>query len=323
MKRLIPILIVILAGSLFWFRERWLPAAADHAAYLGYVEGESLLIGPPVAGRIVTISVAKGDRIAAGDLLFQLDDSAARMDSARLSAAVATARALAANLASGKRAEEMDVIVRQEAEAQANVTLAQVEFTRVNKLSRQGIAAETQLDKAKAALAVAEERLKQIQANAVIARLPARAAEIDAAHSRITEAEAALATANAKLADFRSAAPVGGLVDDVFFDPGEVVGAGQPVLALLQPEKATLLFYIPEAERAKAQAGVTIRYRCDGCGDGGTATITHVAATPEYTPPVIYSASARAKLVFQVEARPVTPDAHLQPGLPVEFEPLP
>ena len=58
-------------------------------------------------------------------------------------------------------------------------------------------------------------------------------------------------------------------------------------------------------------------------GDGGTATITHGAATPEYTPPVIYSASARAKLVFQVEARPVTPDAHLQPGLPVEFEPLP
>ena len=323
MKRLIPILIIIVAGSLFWFRERWLPAAADHAAYLGYVEGESLLIGPPVAGRIVTLSVAKGDRIAAGDLLFQLDDSAARMDSARLSAAVATAKALAENLASGKRAEELDVIVRQEAEAQANVTLAQVEFTRVSKLSRQGIAAETQLDKAKATLAVAEERLKQVQANASIARLPARDAEIAAARARIAEADAALATARARLADYQGKAPVSAIIDDVFFDEGETVGAGQPIVSLLQPGKATLRFYIPEADRAKAAAGVAVHYSCDGCGEGGSARISHVASAPEYTPPVIYSSTARAKLVFLVEATPVQADPRLQPGLPIEVEPLP
>ncbi len=323
MKRVIPILVIAAAATLFWFRDRWLPAAADHAAYLGYVEGETTLIGAPMGGRIISVKVIKGGMTDAGSLLFQLDDAAARSDVTRLEAAVATARATAANLESGKRAEELELIARQQAEAQANLDLARIEYVRAQSLSQRGVSAETAFDRAKAALAVAEERLKQVQANASIARLPAREAEITAARARIAEADAALATARARLADYQGLAPSTALVDDVFFEAGETVGAGQPIVSLLQPGKATLRFYIPEADRAKAAAGVAVRYSCDGCGEGGSARISHVASLPEYTPPVIYSSTARAKLVFLVEATPAQADPRLQPGLPIEVEPLP
>lgn len=323
MKRIIPILVIAVAATLFWFRERWLPAAADHAAYLGYVEGETTLVGAPLGGRILSLNATRGGPANAGALLFQLDDAAARSDVTRLEAAVATAKAAAANLETGKRTEELELIARQQAEAQANLDLAKIEYARAQSLSQRGVTAETAFDRARAALAVAEERLKQVQANASIARLPARDAEIAAARARIAEADAALATARARLADYQGKAPVAAIIDDVFFNTGETVGAGQPVVSLLQPGKATLRFYIPQADRAKAAAGVAVHYSCDGCGAGGSASISHVASVPEYTPPVIYSSTARAKLVFLVEAAPVQADPHLQPGLPIEVEPLP
>ena len=70
-----------------------------------------------------------------------------------------------------------------------------------------------------------------------------------------------------------------------------------------------------------AQPGLAVRFNCDGCNGPLSATITRVANQPEYTPPVIYSQSARAKLVFRVEAKP-DQGALLRPGLPIDVEPL-
>ena len=104
---------------------------------------------------------------------------------------------------------------------------------------------------------------------------------------------------------------------------GEWVGAGQPVVSLLPPNAVTLRYFVPEAALAKAQPGTSIHFTCDGCGPEMAATITHVETSPEFTPPVIYSQGARAKLVFLVEARPDSIDPLLRPGLPIEVEPTP
>ena len=54
MKRLLlPVIIVALAAAAFFYRDRWLPAPAGQANHLGYVEGETVLIGAPQAGRLV------------------------------------------------------------------------------------------------------------------------------------------------------------------------------------------------------------------------------------------------------------------------------
>jgi multidrug efflux pump subunit AcrA (membrane-fusion protein) len=207
MKRFLPLVIVAIAAALFWFREQWLPAAADHNSYLGYVEGETTLLGASVAGRLVTVSAVKGKTVAQGDAVFALDDAAATAEVARLAAAVETAKATAHNLLSGKREAELDLIARQQAEAEANLDLARIEYARASTLNQRGISAETQFDRAKAALAVAEAKLAQSKASADVARLAARDDEIAAARSRIAEAEAAHAAAVARLRDYQGTAP--------------------------------------------------------------------------------------------------------------------
>jgi HlyD family secretion protein len=83
----------------------------------------------------------------------------------------------------------------------------------------------------------------------------------------------------------------------------------------------TIRFFVPERQVALYRPGRVVRFACDSCPAGLTASISYVSPRPEYTPPVIYSLEARERLVFLVEARPAHPD-RLTPGLPVDVTPL-
>ena len=64
-----------------------------------------------------------------------------------------------------------------------------------------------------------------------------------------------------------------------------------------------------------ASAGVSAA--CDGCPAGLSAEIAFISTQAEYTPPVIFSETERAKLVYRVEAIPEDP-ARFHPGQPVQ-----
>lgn len=323
MKRLIlPIIIVALAVTAFLFRDRWLPQPPGQFNYLGYVEGETTLVGAPQAGRLVSVDVEKGQEVKQGAVLFALDPAQLKAEVTRAEAAVTTAKATRDNLLTGKRPEEIEIIRAQIAQAEASLGLAQKELTRASTLASTGTAAQSRLDQAQEQVNLYEQRLIELKASEQVATLPARSPEIDAATSRVGEAEAQLAQAREKLGDLSPVAPADAKVDDVFFKTGEWVAAGQPVVSLLKPADVTLRFFVPETVLAGAQPGRSIRFRCDGCDGFKTAVISHVASQPEYTPPVIYSETARSKLVYLVEAKPDATDAQLRPGLPIEVEPL-
>jgi len=75
-------------------------------------------------------------------------------------------------------------------------------------------------------------------------------------------------------------------------------------------------FFVNEAALPALKLGDTVSMNCDGCDSGLTASISFIARTSEYTPPVIYSTEERAKLVFLIEARPQQPE-RLRVGQPV------
>ena len=323
MKKLIPVLIVAVAAMAFYFKDRWLPQAPGQANYLGYVEGETLMIAAPQAGRISVRPVNKGDKIKKGDPVFSLDSGIATAEVAQTDAAIHTAQAQLDNLLTGKREPELQQIRAQRREAEAGLALAKAELLRALSLTTSGTGSRTSLDQAQASVAQYEARIAQFDASEAAGRMAARETEIEAARSKVKEAEASAAQAKTKLSDLSPVSPVDATVENTFFDVGEWVSAGQPVVSLQAPDAITLRFFVPEQALAKAQPGSAIHFTCDGCGPAKTATITHVETTPEFTPPVIYSQGARAKLVYLVEAKPDVIDPLLRPGLPIEVEPAP
>ena len=139
----------------------------------GYVEGEYVYVGSPVAGRLETLNVARGTRVAAGAPLFQLDRSSEQPARDDAAARLARAEASLANLQKGKRPSEIDSIQAQLAQANAMLKLSEAKLERRRPLndavSREDVeeaSAEYERDKA---------RIAELQAELETARLGARA----------------------------------------------------------------------------------------------------------------------------------------------------
>lgn len=295
------------------------PAATG---WSGYVEGDYVYIAAPVAGTLVSLSVQAGQTVTAGAPLFTLDATSNQAARAEADARVRAAQAQADNAAKGRRDEEIAVIRAQLSQARALAQRAQADWERQQALVAQEFVSQSRLDDATAARKQAQDRVAELVANLRVASLPARVDERASAAAQVEAARQAQRQLQWREQQALQAAPAAGLVSDTFWRAGEYVPAGQPVLALLPPEARKARFYVAEGELGGLALGQAVSLHCDGCGAPIAARITRIATQPEYTPPVIYSNTQRAKLVFLVEARPATADApRLHPGQPLDVRP--
>jgi HlyD family secretion protein len=290
--------------------------------YLGYVEGESTLVAPPISGRLVARLVERGGRVDKGDRLYIIDTTQAEAEVARATAILAEFQARHDNMMTGKRTDEMDVIRAQHSEVDASLALAEADLKREADLVKRGVASRQAYDQAVAQVVELRARAASLAARERVGGLAARDGEIAAAAAMIEQSQANLARARNRLFDLMPVALEEALVENTFFNVGEWVSAGSPVVSLLPEHNVKLRFFVHEEDVARARPGRQVRFSCDGCPAGLTAAISYVAPRAEYTPPIIYSQNARAKLVFMVEARPDPTQSPLPAGLPVNVEPL-
>ena len=285
----------------------------------GYAEGEYVYVAPAVSGTLVRLDAQRGHAVEAGAPLFALEATSEQAAKAQARALVDSARAVAANADKGRRHDELAVVEAQLAQAKTQARLASNELARQQGLVAQGFVSPTHLDEARSAAAQAQARVGELAASLRVARLPARADERAAAEAQVQAAQQALVQSAWREGQTQRSAPVRAQVAETFFRVGEWVNAGQPVVSLLPGGGVKARFFVPETEVGTLALGQAVWLHCDGCGAALPAQVSFIASQAEYTPPVIYSNSQRAKLVFMVEARPAVADAaRLRPGLPLD-----
>jgi HlyD family secretion protein len=130
----------------------------------------------------------------------------------------------------------------------------------------------------------------------------------DDAVATLQQAKANLDWAQTRLARRTAVSPADGVVQQIYYRPGETVQPGRPVVSLLPPGNLKIRFFAPETQLPTIKFGDTIAVSCDGCEGGLTAKVTFIARSSEYTPPVIYSLEERSKLVYMIEAHPAQPE---------------
>ena len=330
-KRAIVVAIAAVLATLLVTHGYWqqpvlsfLGIAGDGDRYLGYVEGETSLMAPPIAGQLLERPVDRGARVKKGDRLFVIDQTLARAEVARAEAALAEARARHENMLTGKRPEEQDVVRAQRREIEASLAMAETELKRQVELLPRGFTTRQAYDQAQSQVSQLRARLASLAAQERVGDLAARQSEIAAAAALIEQGQANLDQARKRLADLMPVAPEDAQVENTFFNVGEWVPAGTPVVSLLPASRVKLRFFVPEEDVSKARMGRPVSFTCDGCPADLRASIIYVSPRAEFTPPVIYSQSARTKLVFMIEARPelVPAQVALAPGLPVSVAPF-
>jgi len=291
----------------------------ERRVYQGYVEGEYVLIGPEESGRIDTLMVRRGDQVEAGTPLFRMESQDASAQRAEAAARLAQAEAqLADRMRSGRRPPEIAVVEAQIEEARATLKEAQLEFARQEQLAKREFASASKAEATRAARDRARARLEALEQELKVARLPARSDDITAAERNVEAAKASLAHADWRLARRTIVAPANGLIDDTLRYPGESAAPSAPVISLLPPENRTIRFFIPQALRSSLNVGDKVGVSCDGCPEGLKAEISFIASDVEFTPPIIFSVETRDKLVFMVQARPLSAAESLHPGQPAD-----
>jgi len=245
----------------------------------GYGEADYIYLSSQDAGIIGELLVREGDTVEAGAQIF-------RLDSERLGYGAQSAEAQRAAAAAAVRT------------AQADATLAERNYARGAQLARQGFYPRARLDADQAARDAANARLAQARREAAA-----------------VGAEAGLA--EERLNDLAGTAPTAGTIEQVFHRAGEVVAAGEPIVALLPPQNMKVRFFAPEEMLARLPVGARVLVGCDGCSEPVAARVSFVAREPQFTPPVIYSLEEREKLIFLVEAR-LDAAGPIRPGMPVD-----
>ncbi len=318
MKRILPVLALLIAlgGGYAWYT---LETHDTSGVWQGWVEADTLFIGPETTGRLASLSLHRGDKVTAGAPLFASESDEAQAQVKAAEALVSQARAqLAAAKAPRERPEEVEVLLAQEKAARASLEAARLEFERAKTLTTKGTAATAVLDQARAAFDRDTAQLEQIRNQIAVARLPARAPDLEKAQQAVSEAEANLERIRRQASKLVVTAPADGTVQEIYYRAGEVVNAGRPVVALLPPDALKIRFFVPEATIPTLKTGDRVTITCDGCAPT-SATIDFIADKAEYTPPVIYSLEERAKLVFRIEATPLRPET-LRVGQPVTVQ---
>nr|WP_294529863.1 HlyD family efflux transporter periplasmic adaptor subunit [uncultured Rhodopila sp.] len=308
------------AGGGWW----WTARRPAPMAWQGYAEADFVKVGPTQQGLLTAVAVARGNQVEAGALLFTQDDADDRAARDQAAQMLAQAEQTLGNLQQGGKPTEIAQAEANLADARAVLARATADQSRGEaQLPMGGVSRQT-VDQLRAERLSAQAKLEAAQAAVMQARAPmGRDGEILAQRASVAAARAALGMAEWRLAQRRVTAPVAGRVADVMARPGETMAAGAPVVSLLPPGNIFVRFFVPESLFSAIHPGDRVVLACDGCPSGLSARISFISPQAEYTPPLIYSESSKAKLVFIVEARPSREQAEgLNPGEPIEVRPV-
>jgi HlyD family secretion protein len=162
-RRVILLTLLVVVGLAIWWEERPRPQTL---VLTGTVDGNEVVVGSKITGRIVRLAVDDGQRVNAGDLIAVLDADELRADQGAATHAIAQARANAQQAAAQTELLESTLPTKvQQASAQVEQTQAQQQQNQaqVAQAQAQLQQSEAQVAQTRAALAKAQDNFNRIR----------------------------------------------------------------------------------------------------------------------------------------------------------------
>jgi HlyD family secretion protein len=162
-RRVILLTLLVVIGLAIWWEERPRPQTI---VLTGTVDGNEVVVGSKITGRIVKLAVDDGQRVNAGDLIAVLDEDELRADQGAATHAIAQARASAQQAAAQTELLESTLPTKvQQASAQVEQTQAQQQQNQaqVAQAQAQLQQSEAQVAQTRAALAKAQDNFNRIR----------------------------------------------------------------------------------------------------------------------------------------------------------------
>jgi HlyD family secretion protein len=263
---------LLVAGALIYSANRSSPPAP----IVGVVRSTEVRVEPEVNGQLVSIAVAKGAHVRAGDVVAQLSavELSAQADQAR--AALASAIASRNNVYAGVRREQVESLKAAIAKANARLDYVQAQLTRTSTLARQNFESQQALDQAENDAAAARADVAEAQANYDAAVAGPTREERAIADAQVQAAAAAVTVLERRLDKMILRAPADGVVSVIAAELGENVRAGQPILMIEASGRQWLSFNVREDHLNRLSMGDTVNVMRNGADGATKAVVTEL-----------------------------------------------
>jgi membrane fusion protein (multidrug efflux system) len=265
-------IVVLVMGFRAW-RYRQTHESTDDAQ----IDGHIVPVLARVGGYVSLVAIEDNARVAAGALLVRIDSTEYAVRLAQADADMAAAAA-----AVGQAEAALEAANQQRAAAQAQIEAARAaadrtraDLTRAAELAATQVVSRQQLDAAQAAKDAAEAGLQgaQRQAGAAGAAIDVAQASLRAATARLASVRAARENVALQLSYTRVVAPVGGTIAKRTVELGQLLQAGQPLLAIVADTVTWVTANFKETQLEDMRVGQRAEIDVDsypGCTATGT-----------------------------------------------------
>jgi HlyD family secretion protein len=265
----------------------------------GNVEATEVVVGSESTGKIETLAVHDGDRLAAGAVVGTIETT--RLDLQERE--IASQRDVSASRINEVEQQIGALTVQREIALRA--------YERTKRLYAKRAATSPQLDQAERDYRVLGEQIKSARAQQESIRRDMRTADVRIA--QVTDQ-----VGNGTITN-----PIDGTVLATYAKAGEVTQAGAPLYRIADLRSVEVRAYVTETQLASVRVGQSARVTVDVDAKKRSTlngTVTWVSSDAEFTPTPIQTREERADLVYAVKIRVPNPQGVLKIGMPADVD---
>ncbi len=252
----------------------------------GRIEADETRLVAASGTRVNNVYVKEGDVVHKGQLLVELDSDKLETKIGSASKAVGQARY---------------------AEAQANRQVQAVQ-QEINVAKKKSNGFWTKVFTSPSGRKQKESELRQRMMQAKMMSFQAK--------SMAAQAQSLKSTAASKVSYFKLTSPIDGIVTTRSVEPGELVGQGQVLITVIDPQSVYMRGFIPEGDLARVKVGQKAKVYLDSEKvkplDGKLTTID---PEPSFTPQNVYFKDDRIRQSFGLKISLDHPDGIAKPGM--------
>lgn len=285
----------------------------------GQVEASVVRVSGKVAGRILDFTVREGDKVSIGDTLVLIDSPEVNARLRQAMAAEDAAKAQSVKAVKGARKEVVAGAYEQWQKALVGLELAKKSFDRVQNLFNKGVVPAQKCDEAQANYQAAEASAKAAQSQYDMAKNGAELEDKESAAALLDRARGAVDEVSSYVQEASLLAPISGEVSDVFLKKGELVGAGAPIMNLVDLDDSWVVFNVREDLLSKLTMGKQFQARVPALNNELIGLhVSYIKAMASYANWKATKVSGQYdSKTFEVRARPVVKVKELRPGMTV------
>lgn len=313
-------LIIIAAITIFSFLG-WFLLKPEPVLLQGEVAATSIKVSSQMPGRVTSLTVRAGDAVSKGDPLYHITSATVSAKLTQAEAAKEAASYQNIKVDKGARKQVIEQAYEMWQKSIIGLDLVEKTYKRVENLYNSGVVPAQKRDEAEAQYKAARATAVMAEAQYTMAREGAQWEDKRSAAALVAQAGGAVAEVESYLNDAAQVAPITGEVASIIAQNDELVGAGYPVVTIVDLNDNWVVFNVKETMLPKMPKGAKFKAYYPALNQSTEIEVTYIAVEASYATWTATRTSGEFDVrTFEVHCRPTQPLAGVRPGMSVTVD---